>query len=32
MTGYGVCHWKDGRCYIGEWLDNNMHGHGKYTT
>lgn len=23
--------WADGRCYEGEWLNNNMHGKGLYT-
>jgi hypothetical protein len=32
MTGFGTCHWPDGRVYVGEWVDSNMHGHGKYST
>jgi hypothetical protein len=27
----GVYEWADGRKYVGDWLDNNMHGKGVYT-
>jgi hypothetical protein len=26
-----VYEWADGRKYVGDWLDNNMHGKGVYT-
>jgi len=27
----GRYEWNDGRIYVGQWKDNNMHGYGTYT-
>lgn len=29
--GYGKYRYKNGDTYEGEWMDNNINGHGKYT-
>ena len=31
MTGHGICKYADGAVYEGDWVDNKMHGIGKYT-
>ena len=31
MTGTGTYKWTDGRCYVGTWKENSMHGKGIYT-
>lgn len=31
MNGKGVYHWNDGRKYEGEYLNDQKHGHGRYT-
>ena len=31
MNGHGKCVLGDGRTYVGDWLDGEKHGSGKYT-
>ena len=30
-VGKGICKYKNGDFYLGEWKNNNMHGEGVYT-
>lgn len=30
MVGKGTLKWPDGRIYIGDWLNNQMHGVGEF--